>query len=91
MQTKDNQRQSTRIYDRNLKEWFAVPVDYYKKYDRERTAFRKRIRRTDVAVIQFFYNTSHVATSFGRDTQYQNATAISRRKVVCLQLSSNND
>lgn len=32
-----------------------------------------------VAVIQFLYDTSHVATSFGRDTQYQNSPAISRR------------
>lgn len=44
MQTKDSQRQSTCIYDRNLKKWFEVPADYYKEYDRERTAFRKRIR-----------------------------------------------
>ncbi|MDY5772463.1 MAG: hypothetical protein SPK32_03365, partial [Bacteroidaceae bacterium] len=44
MQTNDNQRQSNRIYDRNLKEWFEVPADYYKEYDRERTAFRKRMQ-----------------------------------------------
>ena len=41
MKTSDNKPH--RIYDRNLKEWFAVPVDYYKEYDRERTAFRKRM------------------------------------------------
>ena len=44
MQTKDSQRQSTCIYDRNLKKWFEVPADYYKEYDRERTAFRKRMQ-----------------------------------------------
>ena len=38
---------TNRIYDRNLKEWFEVPADYYKEYDRERTAFRKRIRSHD--------------------------------------------
>lgn len=44
MQTKDSQRQSTCIYDRNLKKWFEVPADYYKEYDRKRTAFRKRMQ-----------------------------------------------
>ena len=44
MQTKDNQRQSTRIYDRNLKEWFEIPANYYEEYNRERTAFRKRMQ-----------------------------------------------
>ena len=44
MEANDNQRQSNRIYDRNLKEWFEVPADYYEEYNRERTAFRKRMQ-----------------------------------------------
>ena len=33
-----------RIYDKKLKTWFEVPADYYKEYDRERTAYRKRMQ-----------------------------------------------
>ena len=44
MQNFDNPCKPYRIYDRNLKEWFEVPADYYKEYDRERTAFRKRMQ-----------------------------------------------
>ncbi|MBR6498287.1 MAG: sigma-70 family RNA polymerase sigma factor [Clostridia bacterium] len=36
-----NQRQ---IYDKTLKTWIDVPADYYLEYDRERTAFRKRMQ-----------------------------------------------
>ena len=35
---------TNRIFDKNLKTWFEVPADYYKEYDRERTAFRKRMQ-----------------------------------------------
>ena len=44
MQNFDNPCKPYRIYDRNLKEWFDVSADYYKEYDRERTAFRKRMQ-----------------------------------------------
>ena len=44
MQNFDNPCKPYRIYDRNLKKWFEVPADYYKEYDRERTAFRKRMQ-----------------------------------------------
>ena len=44
MQNFDNPSKPYRIFDRNLKEWFEVPADYYKEYDRERTAFRKRMQ-----------------------------------------------
>ncbi len=43
MQNFDNQSKPYRIYDKNLKEWFEVPKDYYETYDRERTAYRKRM------------------------------------------------
>ena len=33
-----------RIYDKTLKTWIDVPADYYLEYDRERTAFRKRMQ-----------------------------------------------
>ena len=44
MENHANQSQSRRIYDKNLKEWFDVPADYYEEYNRERTAFRKRMQ-----------------------------------------------
>lgn len=34
----------SRIYDKTLKTWIDVPADYYLEYDRERTAFRKRMQ-----------------------------------------------
>ena len=43
MQTNVNPSKPYRIYDKSLKEWLEVPADYYKEYDRERTAYRKRI------------------------------------------------
>lgn len=44
MENHANQSQSHRIYDKDLKEWFEVPADYYQEYDRERTAFRKQMQ-----------------------------------------------
>ena len=44
MQRFDNPSKPYRIYDKSLKEWFEVPKDYYKTYDRERTAYRKRMQ-----------------------------------------------
>ena len=41
MKNNDNQN---RIYDKTLKTWIDVPADYYLEYDRERTAFRKRMQ-----------------------------------------------
>ena len=41
MKNTDN---SYRIYDKYLKQWHEVPEDYYKEYDRERTACRKRMQ-----------------------------------------------
>ena len=50
-----------------LHQFILVP-SHKVQYVRVRTAFDDvPIRRADVAVIQFFYDTSHVATSFGRD------------------------
>lgn len=40
------------------------------------------IRRADLAVIQFFYDTQHVAP-FGGDIQSQSTPAISGCKAVC--------
>ena len=36
-----NQRQ---IYDKTLKTWIDVPEDFFREYDRERTACRKRMQ-----------------------------------------------
>ena len=44
MQTNVNPSKPYRIYDKSLKEWLEVPADYYKEYDRERTAYRKRMQ-----------------------------------------------
>ena len=44
MQSFENQSKPYRIYDKSLKEWLEVPADYYKEYDRERTAYRKRMQ-----------------------------------------------
>ena len=41
------------------------------------------IRRADVSVIPFFYDTSHAVTSFGRDTQCRNKLKTSMQKAVC--------
>ena len=34
MENHANQSQSRRIYDKNLKEWFDVPANYYEEYNR---------------------------------------------------------
>lgn len=44
MKANDNQSKSNRIYDKGSKKWFEVPADYYREYDRERTAYRKRMQ-----------------------------------------------
>ena len=42
MKTNDNQ--SKRIYDKNTKQWYEIPEDQYREYDRWRTALRKRMQ-----------------------------------------------
>lgn len=44
MKTNGNQSKSNRIYDKSLKKWFEIPADNYREYDRERTAYRKRMQ-----------------------------------------------
>lgn len=41
---KSNGNKIYRIYDKSLHQWFEVPKEYYETYDRERTAFRKRMQ-----------------------------------------------
>ncbi|MBQ3761113.1 MAG: hypothetical protein II875_03760 [Clostridia bacterium] len=45
---KDNQNTSgpnhCRIFDKTLKTWIDVPDDFFREYDRERTACRKRMQ-----------------------------------------------
>ena len=45
---KDNQNTSgpnhCHIFDKTLKTWIDVPDDFFQEYDRERTAFRKRMQ-----------------------------------------------
>lgn len=42
MKTNDNQ--SKRIYDKTTKQWYEIPEDQYREYDRWRTALRKRMQ-----------------------------------------------
>jgi DNA-directed RNA polymerase specialized sigma24 family protein len=42
MKTNDNQ--SKRIYDKTTKQWYEIPEDQYREYDRSRTALRKRMQ-----------------------------------------------
>lgn len=42
MQANDNK--VNRIYEKTLRQWIEVPADYFKEYDRERTAYRKRMQ-----------------------------------------------
>ena len=42
MKTNDNQ--SKRIYDKTGKQWYEIPEDQYREYDRWRTALRKRMQ-----------------------------------------------
>lgn len=42
MKTNDNQ--SKRIYDKTIKQWYEIPEDQYREYDRNRTALRKRMQ-----------------------------------------------
>lgn len=42
MKTNDNQ--SKRIYDKTTKQWYKIPEDQYREYDRWRTALRKRMQ-----------------------------------------------
>lgn len=40
---KNNVNQSKRIYDKTTKQWYEIPEDQYREYDRWRTALRKRM------------------------------------------------
>ena len=42
MKTNDNQ--SKRIYDKTTKQWYEIPEDQYREYDRWRTALRKHMQ-----------------------------------------------
>ena len=42
MKTNDNQ--SKRIYDKTTKQWYEIPEDQYREYDRWRTALLKRMQ-----------------------------------------------
>lgn len=42
MKTNDNQ--SKRIYDKTTKQWYEIPEDQYREYDRWRTTLRKRMQ-----------------------------------------------
>lgn len=42
MKTNDNQ--SKHIYDKTTKQWYEIPADQYREYDRWRTALRKRMQ-----------------------------------------------
>ena len=42
MKTNDNQSKS--IYDKITKQWYEIPEDQYREYDRWRTALRKRMQ-----------------------------------------------
>lgn len=44
MKANDKQSKSNRIYDKSSKKWFEIPADHYQEYDRERTAYRKRMQ-----------------------------------------------
>lgn len=41
---KINDNQSKRIYDKTNKQWYEIPEDQYREYDRWRTALRKRMQ-----------------------------------------------
>jgi DNA-directed RNA polymerase specialized sigma24 family protein len=41
---KNNVNQSKRIYDKTTKQWYEIPEDQYREYDRWRTALRKRMQ-----------------------------------------------
>ena len=41
---KTNENKVYRIYEKSLRRWFEVPKEYYETYDRERTAYRKRMQ-----------------------------------------------
>lgn len=44
MKNKENHGTNKRIFDKVSKTWLEVPLEYFKEYDRERTAYRKRMQ-----------------------------------------------
>lgn len=38
------ENKANRIYDKGTRQWFDVSPDAYEAYDRERTAFRKKMQ-----------------------------------------------
>lgn len=40
----EKESKTYRIYDKTIKQWYEIPEDQYREYDRWRTALRKRIQ-----------------------------------------------
>ena len=44
MQNNENQSEKNQLYSKAARQWFSVTKEQYEEYDRERTAFRKRMQ-----------------------------------------------